>query len=1300
MKTALGLFFALCSHICLWAQSCLLFSGNRLPSTNITSICQDKEGYIWIGSENGLIRYDGYKFTTYKHNAEDSASLMFNVVSKVFCDRDGQLWIGTNNGLQRYDEATNSFIRYMSGLFERARVNDICQLPDGQVLVGTAGYGLFRAETEKRTLTPLDIYKADKDDNFFGHMMVETDGTLWYEGNKAFSIVKPGRHPQMFTDRHNPPMAFAEAGGRTLVMNRRQLCLYDNGQFVDDYYDVSETASLNPHYWTLMRDHSGNLFIGTRGNGLLWIPSGTKKVLRYHVNAPGINMNTSTIETLFEDRHGNIWVGCRHKGLLVIPSHKTAFNSWSFSEQKHDIGNYVSSICEGDNDMTWCTVAGEGVYGFDAGGRIVAHPAAPAWVEFIRRDAQGNYYVGAGTKVYSYNPLNGQSIQLLDFPCNMINDMTDDRLGHLFFSVYGRGMLCYDKATGKTTHYSQTDKRDKSHGRLCNDWILSMITDNDGRIWTATTNGVCCLDLPSGSFRPFGWDMLLEGKRCESLCETSRGDILIGTMEGLFTWHRETGKVTEFPEAERLRGLNIGYITQDRQGDIWCSTSMGIWHYRTSDGRWISHVSGSGLKDKEFVTNAGLYIPRHDRILFATNDGITAFTPEQVQGASMELGDIRLTALTFGGKSVNAPAGLDRFSFPYSDNVLSMEFSLMNFPDAANTTFEYRLNDNEEWIRNSEGQNAITFARLSVGTHQLEIRACVGEDVTPSRKYTIIIESPWYRSTTAYILYFCLLIALTVFIASSWRRRMHMKMDEDKMKFLINATHDIRSPLTLIMSPLEKLKAERMEEYSTAEEFRSFNSTVLQPSLSVIESNAHRIMNLVNQILDIRKIDKRQMNLSCRKTELSAFLQRICRYYEYNARERQIELTLSAPQNPVWAWIDRTQFEKVIANLLSNAFKYTPDNGSITVTLAADEETVKVSVTDDGQGMDEETLRHLFERFYQGHSSTHTEGTGIGLNLCKMIVEMHHGSITAGNRTDGRQGSVFCVSLPQGREHLQESEIDITEDAPDCSVTTATGQNRRRVLIVDDDGELVRYIVRELEDRYSFTVCSNGHEGLCRLLGSHKQNDLSYDIVVSDVMMPVMDGFTMLRLIKSNPLISHIPVILLTSKADIGNRLEGLKQGADAYLTKPFIMSELQITIDNLIFRTNLFRNKMENERLTEKYIEDIEMKGNDELLMERILKCINENIGNSDLDINLICSKAGISRSHLHRKMKEISGLTVHEFIQNIRMEQAARMLAEQKHNITQVAYAVGYSSQPSFSTAFRKHFGCTPSEFVNQHK
>jgi DNA-binding response OmpR family regulator/two-component sensor histidine kinase len=511
-------------------------------------------------------------------------------------------------------------------------------------------------------------------------------------------------------------------------------------------------------------------------------------------------------------------------------------------------------------------------------------------------------------------------------------------------------------------------------------------------------------------------------------------------------------------------------------------------------------------------------------------------------------------------------------------------------------------------------------------------------------------------------------------------------MNEEKMKFLINATHDIRSPLTLIMSPLANLKR-RLSDTEHTDALRDIDT---------IEHNAKRILDLVNQILDVRKIDKQQLHLRCQQTDMVQLVNGICKMFEYNAGERNITFRFNHEDEQLDAWVDRSQFDKVITNLLSNAFKYSFDGGTIEVNLKHDEKKLILQVIDNGVGLDSDSLKHIFDRFYQGTNSyrLHIDGTGIGLNLCKMIVDMHHGTIEARNR-QGEKGSVFEVCLPLGKAHFTEEEL-VQDEVETQQQVSANNQrpatNKHRVLVVDDDAEICRYISTELSRYYKFNTCPNGKEGLKELLTGE------YDLVVSDVMMPEMDGFTMLRMIKTNVNISHIPVVMLTSKADVANRLEGLERGADAFLAKPFDLEELHMVIENLIQSRQRLKGKYSGAQQQVDKLEQPEVKGNDELLMERIMKAVNKNLSNSDFNVDMLTQEVGISRAQLHRKMKDMTGISTSEFIRNIRLEQAARLLREQKINVTQVAYTVGFSNLAHFSTIFRKHFGVAPSEYAEK--
>ena len=912
------------------------------------------------------------------------------------------------------------------------------------------------------------------------------------------------------------------------------------------------------------------------------------------------------------------------------------------------------------------------------------------------RDKKGRYWIGNNESLFAYNPLTGASQRQVSFICEKLNDMTDMGNGQLFISTYSRGLSIYNPDDHTFKNYLST-QTDHVKGQLHNNWILAMMPDKKGCVWMATSSGVSCYDPQKDNFRPYGWDNLLDGKMCYSLCEQKNGDILIGTDQGLFVYHQGDQEAMRFQYGDALATKVVGYIVEAMNGDIWCATSMGIWQFDIRKNQFVGHVNGNGLTMKEYVNCVGLHTD-NDMIYFANNDGLTVFNAAQVTGSHKDLPAIKLTSFFIAGNPVNTLTEsdgrlvakgpvieTDKYQVSYLDNSITLEFSLLDFVSPRNIVYEYRINE-AKWLQTPEGQNSIQLSHLQPGTYQIEVRALSAGIYSEKKIITVKVLPPWYRSGWAYTVYLLVVFGIIGVIGLLLRRSARQHMDEEKMKFLINATHDIRSPLTLIMGPLDKLKTIIGEG-----EGKGY--------LETIDRNAQRLMLLVNQILDERRIDKNQLQLHCRETNMVDFIGGICKLYQYNASQRNITFTFEHEKDHVLACVDRINFDKVISNLLSNAFKYTFDGGEVKVMLHETEKEVEIQVLDNGVGIKEEEAERLFDRFYQGRNSDDLgmQGTGIGLNLCRSITQMHKGQIKAQNRKDGMQGACFTVSIPKGHAHLKpEQMITETPATKVLSAGTAVKQQFRRfnILIVDDDQEIANYIIGELGGQYKFDHRPNGKEGLKALLTQQ------YDLVISDVMMPEMDGITMLKRIKDHPQISQIPVIMLTSKAEVEHKLIGLKSGADAYIAKPFSMEELHIQIDNLIDNVRRLRGKFSGAVDQEQRVEKIEVKGNDDALMERIMRSVNAKMSDPDYNIDTLASDVGISRAQLHRKMKEMTGISSGKFLRNLRMEQAARLLREGKINISQVADKVGYMDQAHFSIAFKSHFGMSPSEYVETHK
>ena len=1281
-----------------FAQTGHFFPSDAFSSSLISSLCQDQQGTIWIGTDYGLNKFDGYSFATYLHNESDTTSLAYNTVASLLCDRKGRVWVGTNRGLERYDAARDCFVHYQFPDGNQPRVASIHQYSDGTVVVGTAGYGIFTIDNDDR-LKPCTV---DTNEKYFSRLFEDSHGRLWKSGFDDNVFMRQGDKISKFVSETGIPQDFAEQNGEVLVLGLHGLMSYRDGHMQKADIDMSAVEGKDVIFSRMCTNSDGTLYIGTRGMGVYRLSkSGSRRLEPVDISAFGIDVNTAKINAILSDRRGNLWLGCHRKGLLMVPLRPAQFDNWSFSAQGANLGSTISSVCEGDG-MVWCTVQGVGVYGFDSRGHLAAHPSAPNAVEFIFRDQLQRYWVGTDDGLYAYNPLTGKSERKVLFDCDKFNDMTCDAQGRIYISTFSRGFCIYDPATGilRNHHFNE---RDSERGVLCNNWIMGMSSDRQGLIWMATASGVSCYDPRTDSFRSQGWNSLLDRIICFDVCELHGGTlpdgrsltgcIAIGTEQGLYLYDPRQKQVERFPNSDLLRNIVVSYIVQSADGDIWCSTSQGIWQYTHEGKSFIAHVNGNGLAQKEYLYGVGMHTD-DDRIFFGHNDGLTVFRPSDVKENRVQVDSLKLSAFIVGNTPVNIRTELNGvkvtsspvsesnyFSLSYLDHTVTMAFSQFNFDNPTNVVFEYRVGGGE-WIVNSAGNNSFTLSHLQPGTYRIEVRALVGNDYSPVKVVVVTVRTPWYRSVWAYFLYFLVLLSLAIYVWYSYRRRADEQMNEEKMRFLINATHDIRSPLTLIMSPLAHLKRHLAPGQTDA-----------QRDIATIEHNAHRIQNLVNQILDVRKIDKQQMHLHCQQTDLVEFSRGICKMFEYNAQEHNINFTFNSGElKRLEVWIDRSQFDKVVTNLLANAFKYTFDGGTIELRLSATDSRATIEVSDTGTGLDPENMKHIFDRFYQGNNSRrmHIDGTGIGLNLCKMIVDMHHGTIEAGNRTDGLQGSVFTVGLPLGNSHLSEAEIEKEQSVEVVTPSSSRNSQKRHVLIVDDDEEIGRYIATELGHYYKFGYCTNGKEGLRELL-THE-----YDVVVSDVMMPEMDGFTMLRMIKTNLNISHIPVIMLTSKADVGNRLEGLERGADAFMAKPFDLEELRMVIENLIQGRQRLKGKYSGAQQQADKVEAPEVKGNDEQLMERIMRSVNKNLSDSDFSVEMLTQEVGISRAQLHRKMKELTGLSTSEFIRNIRLEQAARLLREQKINVTQVAYTVGFSNLAHFSTIFRKHFGVSPSEYA----
>lgn len=1155
---------------------------------------------------------------------------------------------------------------------------------DGTLYVATAGYGLFAiapGDTMARVVSGMDF---GQDINFLQDIFIDSHRRLWIVTSSGHivcrSLERPADSPIV---NERPQMGIVEqvvedSHGRILVVAQKGVLIYD-GKKMSPLSGVDTSMT-----YRCAMDHDGALLFGTVGNGP-WQLSADGQWAPFDGGTDGA-LAMAKVGQIMRDRSGNLWIGLTEKGLAFIPGSRPLFDSFSFDRTGVRSRGVLSSIAKTADGWIYGTVHNECLYRGHNADEVEKVLTLPE-INHVYRDQQDRLWIGTDNEVLAYNPQSKALSHLCHLDGVSVNAMADDGQGTLYVSCFSKGMAIVNTATGHVRHLSMTQRADSLRGWLCNDWIMSMMSDSEGLVWIGTMSGVACYDPANDSFRRYGWNTLLDGSVCMSLAEDAHGGIAIGTTLGLYRFDKATGKTSIYPGSEALRDMQVSYIVPMANGDLWCSSTMGLWHYDHSEGRFESFVSGAGLNGHEYLHGVG-GMTSEGQLMFGTPEGMVIFDPQQVEGFKPTVATPRLTTVLLsgvpvamdtrsGGQPISAlPASqATELTLSYQDNSFTLEFSSFDFDDIENTRLQYRVNG-QRWIMGAEGSNQVGFVHLRPGRYVLEMRANNHGQTSATTTYVIEIRAPWYATTWAYMAYAMVALAVVALLVYQYYRRKRIAMEEEKMQFLINATHDIRTPLTLILNPLHRLLATTTDPEA-------------QKRLQTIDHNANRILTLVNQILDIRRMDKKRMPLRCTPTDLVKMVENNLRAFDYAATERSIKLTFTHAVPTLMAWVDRTQMDKVVNNLLGNAMKYTLEGGQIEVEMKTQGQNAVITVADTGPGLRDGEAELIFKRFYQTRTASvqGKEGTGIGLNLCKMIVDMHHGTIRAANRHEGH-GCVFTVEIPLGDAHLtSEQKVAVAEETP--KPKPATGQGHR-VLLVDDDAEITDYISTELGNHYRFGICQNGKQAMGELL-AHQ-----YDAVVSDVMMPEMDGFTLLRIIKANNHTAHIPVILLTTEAAVANRLEGLGKGADAFMPKPFILEELQATIDSLIDGRQRLKGAYSGVReQSVDQVETPETTDYDQALMDKIIKCINKNISDSDFNVEAICTEVGISRTQLHRKMKEMTGLSTTEFLRNIRLEQAARLLKERHVGVAQVAYSLGFANKGHFSKVFKQHFGVSPSEY-----
>ncbi|MDR2388928.1 MAG: response regulator [Tannerellaceae bacterium] len=1328
-----------------------LFTINEgLSSTKITCITQDTKGLFWMGTEDGLNRFDGYNFTTFKKQYGDSLSLISNRITALCADSRGRMWVGTMEGLVYYDQAYDNFVNVSlnqpDNLVKQGQCEAIMEDRKGNLWFAVSGRGVVRysPETGKSVLfTPLPQNPSASLCSAHIHTIEEDkNGQIWFGSqDKGISVYNPltGAFRNMDTTNSGLPddVVFdilSLKNGHILVATLKAgVALYDTQE---NTFRTYPNLFDSPNVRTVLcaaEDTEGNIFIGTEGQGVfVFDPEKGELQKQTIMREFSRELDDAKVSCLHVGLHNYVWIGLMYKGVFVVGNEKSAFRVIKKIRNNPNSLNYdyVTAVTTDRDRDIWIATDGGGLNRYHATMRQITHYTY--WKDDARSlpdNAVTSVFCDSRNRIWTSAKVGG--LCLFDRETETftryenantrhlsIQSIREDQQGFLWLGT-NAGLMRFDPENKQFQTYRSAD-----HKGLTNDHITILWIDSRNKIWIGTYFGVSCMDIATETFTAFGKESKLNNRSIYSIGESPDGTIWVGTANGLNRYDSIAGRFSPVVLGSPTEMLAVNGIVANEE-HLWLSTNQGLIRYNVASGDAKRYSrSNSGVGSDEFLQ--GSYHKSHTgEIFFGGTNGLDVFDPSEIHD-SITVPRVYLTQLSISNepvlinKEINGRIVLQRnimeskkIKLRYSDKNFTLHFVALGIFKTYSTVFARKLEGfDKDWVIHDYNHRNVTYTNLNPGTYTFHIKASSDPKVWGNEDTMLIIEiePPLWYTWWAKLIYILIGLGIIygIFRISIIRvqeknelkiERVRVKQQEElnviRNNFFTNISHEFRTPLTLIIGPMKRIVSEDDNEERKKAGF-------------MILRNAERLQRLIDQILDLNKIEEGKMTLHVQPLELVAFVTDFIHMFNELMSLRSISLTHHYSHKRIEVWYDPDMLEKCLSNILYNAYKFTPDGGKVHLDIKATEEEGKIllSVCDTGIGMNQEMQEHLFDRFFQGHKEYNMTGTGIGMHLTKTIVELHKGTITV--ESEEGKGSCFYITLRTGNSHFMPEDLSVKAynylsrqmltpaptplPSPQPQIPGAP-----TLLLIEDNGDMRLYIRHELSGLYNIEEAADGKTGL------HKALHLLPDLIIADVMMPEMNGIELCRILKSTPDTSHIPVIMLTALDGMKHRLEGMESGADSFITKPFNTKYLQIRIEKLIE----LRRKMK-ERFSKSIYMDVQelspLTSMDERLLQKAIAYIRSNIENSNLSVEHMSKELGISRTHLHRKLKALTGQSPVEFIKTIRMKQAANLLNTGKLSISEVGYKVGFNTPSYFSSCFNAHFGMSPTAYMEkiaaQHK
>lgn len=1349
-----------------------LTSSHGLSNNQISSIHKDRFGFVWFGTVSGLNRYDGHSFKIYKNIPGDSTTIPFNNVQRIFEDHRGHLWIlSQDNQLALFDVSKDAFYTDYDLLSSEDPIpsefiSSLVVDNDSNLWIATNQYGVFKVDSETGQTERFHELKGSKQDissDFVTDIIVDSDSTVMLvnalggvdrldlkSGHvvyayqpKVLSDVEVADYYSIFVDDSDDIWIYSEQSDRGLFY-------YDVSDNREVHFSVDETKfRLASNIVTgILQDDKGHIWVGTDHGGIQIIDKSDFSIINVRKTEGASNSLTqNSITSLVRDDSGTIWIGTYKEGVNYY--HPDLFQFKLFSYNPFTDGglpaNDIDCFAEDDKGNLFIGTNGSGLLYYNRQkGDFKVFRAKPSNPDSLSHDVivsllydskdrlwVGTYYGGLNCyqdgkfKRYYHDPENPATIS-----DNRIWKIFEDSDGRIWIGTLGGGLDLLNEENGRFLHY-----RDGDLNSVNSNFILSIEEDNSGNLWFGTSFGVNVLDKTTGRFSHIaanpGKQNALSHHIVLSILEDQRGLMWFGTRNGLNLYDPGNREFKLFLERDGLPDNNILNLVEDEEGNIWMSTLNGLSRLeidKTSEGYEYSFSNFDlldGLQGREFNEHSA-YKTSKGELIFGGPDGFNLFNPSEIQKSS-HVPKVLVTELKLFNKEVEVGEKIDRKTIlekplfladtlilRHNQNVFSLEFSGMGFFHPEKIKYQYILEGfNQDWVSADASNPLATYTNLNFGTYRFRVRARVGEDGAQSEETSLIvtIKPPFYATKYAYAAYFILFAALVVFFGYVIRRRERIKydrqrelieyeriheMDAMKIRFFTNISHEFRTPLTLILTPLEKL-------------VRDIGDPTVKNQLKVVVRNARRLLGLVNQLLDFRKMEVQGIVLHRSKADIITFVKEVALSFSDLFDSKSINFIIYSNIDSLQVSFDPDKLEKIIFNLLSNAFKFSQENGEVKLQLEylednvsktgeTDSGKVRISVSDKGIGIPAGKQEKIFERFFQADSGgARNLGSGIGLAITREFVRLHGGEIHVESKPG--QGSTFVVNLPAARDEdvgvSSPSHMEISTGNPkdDIAATDPEIDDTRKplLLIVEDNEDLRFYLKENLRLQYRIVEAGNGNEGL------EKARSVFPDVVISDIMMPGIDGVELCKMLKNDSKTSHIPVILLTAKVSSEQEIEGFGAGADDYITKPFNYEVLAIKIHKQIELRQKFRAKLEKQHFDIQPGE-IGVTSLDEKFIKKATGFVEKNIANTELSVEMFSREMGVSRGHLYNKILALTGKTPTEFIRIMRLKRGAQLLGKSQLNVGEVAFKVGFNDPKYFSRYFKEEFGVSPSEYVKR--